>query len=437
MAVGDTIFAPATVPGKSGVAVIRLSGERSWEVVESLSAPLALPPERQLALRRLRDEGGAILDDALVVVFESGRSFTGERSAELHLHGSVATVKVVLEWLACQQGLRVAEAGEFTRRALENDRMDLAQVEGLADLIQAETEAQRRQAHRILSGSIGERTEAWRSKLVRASALLEAMIDFSDEDIPQDLVPEASRSIGEVLVEIEEELAGLGVSERLRDGFEVAIVGKPNVGKSTLLNALAKREAAITSEVAGTTRDVVEVRMDLNGLPVTLLDTAGLRETEDRVEKIGVERALDRARRADLRVFLIEDGDIPGDLERGEGDIVLQAKSDIAGGSLPGVSGKTGEGVSGLITSIVEVLGDCASSGSTFSRVRHRGALAEASDSLASALNEIVLEDLRSQRVDLAAEQLRRAVRRLDSLVGRVDVEHVLDAVFSSFCIGK
>jgi tRNA modification GTPase len=423
----DTIYALASARGKAGVAVLRLSGPLAHASAEALAG--SLPPPRQAGLRLLRWQG-EILDQALILCFPSGASFTGEEVAELHLHGSVAVVQSVLRALGEMPGLRLAEAGEFTRRALENGCLDLAQVEGLADLIEAETESQRRQAVRVLSGAIGARAEAWRGKLVRAAALIEATIDFADEDVPVDVTPEVSALLSDVQADLVREAAGVQAAERIRDGFEVAILGAPNAGKSTLLNALAGREAAITSEIAGTTRDVIEVRMDIDGLAVTLLDTAGLRETDDRVERIGIERALARAEAADLRVFLLSDTPIAGIAPR-PGDILVPGKADLGG---PGVSGKTGQGIADLISDIGRRLQDRVANAGTVTRERHRLALDRAIRSLESAQAEVRKG---SSRAELAAAELRTAVRALESLVGRVDVENLLDEIFASFCIGK
>jgi tRNA modification GTPase len=267
----DTIYSLATGRGKAGVAVVRVSGPRAVDCAEHLAG--FRPTGRVPSLRRLHDGDGALIDEALVLFFASGQSFTGEDVVEFQTHGSPAIVAAVLDQLSSLDGVRLAEPGEFTRRALENGCLDLAQVEGLADLIDAETEAQRKQAVRVFDGALGERTERWRIDLIRAAALLEATIDFADEDVPVDVTPEVNQLTTGVLNEINREIAGSSAAERIRDGFEVAILGEPNIGKSTLLNALAGRDAAITSAVAGTTRDVIEVRMDLKGLPVTFLDT--------------------------------------------------------------------------------------------------------------------------------------------------------------------
>lgn len=427
----DTIFAPASGRTKAGVAVIRISGPRAGQVLDVLCG--ACPAPRIAALRELRGCDG-LLDQALVILFEKGASFTGEEVVELHLHGSQAVVSAVLAELSSFDGLRMADPGEFTRRALENECLDLAQVEGLADLIDAETEAQRKQALKVLSGALGDVASGWRTDLIRAAALIEATIDFADEEVPVDVSPEVTDLITKVQTELGVQLSGIDVSERIRDGFEVAIIGAPNVGKSTLLNALAGREAAITSEYAGTTRDVVEVRMDLAGLPVTVLDTAGIRETEDHVEGIGIERAKSRAAEADIRVFLMEGEDEDHGIEFIDGDIQLRAKADLHTDIPNAISGKTGAGVSELVAHLREELLKRSASASIATRERHRIAMQRAMSSMESTLFEL---SLGSERSELAAEELRTAIRALDALIGRVDVENLLDEIFSSFCIGK
>lgn len=430
----DTVFATASGRGKAGVTVVRISGPRSWAAVESLAG--ALPVPRVASLRKLRDREGDYLDEALVLTFAEGASFTGEQSAELHIHGSMATLAALSRELSEFDGLRLAEPGEFTRRALENGRLDLTQVEALGDLIEAETESQRRQALRVLDGELGRKTEAWRRDLIRAAALIEATIDFADEDVPTDVTPEVMELLTRVQTELEREIAGSFAAERVRDGFEVAIIGPPNAGKSTLLNAFAGRDAAITSDIAGTTRDIVEVRMDLGGLAVTMLDTAGLRSTDDRVEALGIERAIDRARKADLRVFLDVEGE-GVDLSPEADDLVVRAKADLnppASTDVIGVSGKSGEGVGQLLRMIEERLSTRATSAASAVKERHRVAMTRTVSSLTEATRIVEGE---SDFAELGAEHIRIALRTLDALIGRVDVENVLDEIFSSFCLGK
>lgn len=428
----DTIFALATARGKAGVAIVRLSGPLAFAVGRDLCGTLPLP--RQAALRVLR-AGGEVLDQALVLCFAQGESFTGEEVVELHLHGSVAVTGAVMRHLAGQNGLRLAEPGEFTRRALENGMLDLTQVEGLADLIEAETEAQRKQAQRVLSGAIGARAEIWRKSLIRIAALIEATIDFADEDVPVDVTPEVLELIDGLLAALRKESSAGAAAERVRQGFEVAILGEPNVGKSTLLNTLAGREAAITSEFAGTTRDVIEVRMDLDGLPVTLLDTAGIRETSDPVEKQGIARALQRAAAADLRLFLVERSNDPLPLTMISGDLVVLAKADVAptDGSLA-VSGKTGAGIDRLLREIGGELATRVADDGVVTRERHLVAMRSAIEAL-----ELARIEVRGglELAELAAADVRRAVAALDMLVGRLGVEDFLGEIFASFCIGK
>ena len=427
----DTVYALSTAQGKAGVAVIRISGSDAFSAVERLCGDI--PERRKASLRILRDSTARRLDEALVVTFSKSSSFTGEDVVELQCHGSVAVISAVLDELSRMDELRPAEPGEFTRRALQNGRLDLAQVEGLADLVEAETEAQRRQAMRVLSGDLGKRAEDWRQKLIRAAALLEATIDFADEEVPVDVSPEVTELVSDVIAALEVEIKGVQNAERIRSGFEVAIVGAPNVGKSTLLNNLAGRDAAITSEYAGTTRDVIEVRMDLAGLPVTLLDTAGLRETDDAVEAIGIDRARLRASQADLRVFLVENNATP-DFETDQGDIVLNAKADTLGDKSNAVSGLTGEGVSELVERITDTLKTRVAGVGVATRLRHKHAMERGREALGAAMTAIPEGE---GAADIAAEELRTAIQALDSLVGRVDIENVLDEIFASFCLGK
>lgn len=425
-----TIFALSTAPGKAGVAIIRVSGPAAPIACIALCG--SLPAPRQASLRALRDSSGERIDEALVVSFPENASFTGEAVVEFHVHGSLAVVSAILRALARISGLRPAEPGEFTRRALSNGRLDLTQVEALGDLLEAETDAQRHQAMRGFSGALAEECAIWRGSLLRAVALLEVTIDFADEEVPVDVTPEVRPLLDDVMQRLERQIDGVPAAERLRHGFEVAIVGAPNVGKSTLLNRLAGRDAAITSEHAGTTRDVIEVRMDLDGLPVTVLDTAGLRETTDAVESIGIARARERAKQADLRVFLSEYGEAFDDMAR-EGDVHLRAKADISG--LPdGISGLTGHGVETLISRVTSILRNRVQSAGLATHARHEAAMRKALCALTSACGYL---DAGDELADLTAEEVHTAIRALDSLVGRIDVEAVLGEVFSNFCLGK
>ena len=423
----DTIFALASAPGKAGVAVIRVSGPRAVSGCAGLLSDVPLK-----GLRVLRDMSGETVDQALVLSFPKGRSFTGEEVVELHLHGSTAIVARVLDLLGKIDGFRSANAGEFTRRALENGQLDLAQVEGLADLIEAETEAQRRQAMRVLAGELGTKAEVWRRDLIRAAALIEATIDFADEDVPVDVGPEVLELLDGCIREMRHESEGVSIAERIRDGFEVAIVGAPNVGKSTLLNRLAGRDAAITSEIAGTTRDVIEVKLDLKGLPVTFLDTAGLRESQDEIESLGIARGQERASRADLRIYMLGDGDeMPQDIVIG--DVVVQARADERNLE-DGLSAKTGQGVDRLVDDVASELSKRTANVGVAMRARHREALSSALGFLSKARDDV---QSGLDMADLIAEDLRSAIRAVEALVGRIDVEDLLDEIFSSFCIGK
>lgn len=424
----DTIYALASASGKAGVSVIRVSGNRAKSVAEQLCGKISNP--RRAVVRTVRAQNGEFLDEALILYFEGGSSFTGEEVIEFQIHGSVAIVQAILKELSRFDGLRLAEPGEFTRRALENDRLDLTQVEALSDLIDAETEMQRRQALSILQGAFSEKINVWRAKLVRAGALLEAVLDFADEEVPTDVTAEVRELLSYVISDFERELVSLATRERIRTGFEIALIGAPNSGKSSLLNYLVGRDVALTSEIAGTTRDVIEVRMDVKGLPVTLLDTAGLRYSEDQIEAMGIARARDRAKNADLRIFL--DAGESVDFSLTDSDILVRSKIDVLGGK--GVSSVTGEGVDELLEIIYLRLSDRLTESGLATRERHRIALSDGKTHLDAAVT--ILES-GPELYDIAGEEIRLANHDLSVLLGVVGVEDVLDVVFSSFCVGK
>ena len=426
----DTIFALASAPGKAGIAIIRISGSAAISVVEKITQSELNGPTPKL--RVIHDVDGNFIDQALILTFQAPNSFTGENVAELHLHGSSAVVSSIIDLLNNIRGLRLAEAGEFTRRSLDNGKIDLAQVEGLADLIDAETSAQHKQAAKVFTGALGTKTKEWRQTLIKAAALLVATIDFSDEEVPEVVTSEVETLINKVLTELDKEIVGVQTAERIRAGFEVAIVGAPNLGKSTLLNFLVGREAAITSNISGTTRDIIEVKLDLRGLPVTILDTAGIRETVDEIEEVGISRALERSSLCDLRIVLSEDGKHPPGLVQRETDIVCIAKDDD--GKRGGVSGKTGAGVDDLKHNIWSYLINQAQHVGVATRERHRVSMVDAKHFLKNAV--VLLKD-GPEYYDVTTEEIRAATHALDSLIGRIGIENVLDEVFSSFCLGK
>ncbi len=429
----DTIFAVATGAGRAAICVVRVSGPRARDVLRTLAG--RVPPARQASLARLRDPiSGETLDRALVLFFEAARSELGEDGAELHLHGGRAVVAAVLGALAAMPGLRAAEPGEFARRAFGNGRMDLAQLEGLADLIDAETQWQRRQAQRQLSGAMRDATAPWRVALVEAAALAETAIDFTDDvDLDTTVRGDVLALLAPVRDGLARELARARDAERLREGIRVVIAGPPNAGKSSLLNALARREAAIVSAVAGTTRDVIEVHLDLDGCPLTLLDTAGLRDTLDPVEQIGVERARARAGEADLVLWL---GDEPCPVLGDAPVWRLATKADIrpapTDDAMP-VSAVTGLNLDALRARLAAFAGTIARGGADalVARQRHRVAFAAALGAIEAIEADPALP------IELLAEQLRVARHALARLIGTVDVEDILGNIFSRFCIGK
>ncbi len=506
----DTIYALSSGRPPVAIAVVRISGPRAGEALKALTGKL--PEPRQAAFARVRDPQTQVpIDDSLALWFPGPKSETGEDTAELQLHGGRAVIAATLAALGKVEGLRPAEAGEFTRRAFENGKLDLTAVEGLADLVAAETEGQRRQALRQMQGALAKRVEAWRDELTRALALVEARIDFSDEaDVPEDLLAPALAIARTLEAEIVAALADGHRGERLREGVVVAIAGPPNAGKSTLLNRIARREAAIVSPYAGTTRDVIEVHLDLAGLPVTLLDTAGIRESDDPVEMEGVRRARERAAAADLVLWVMDANaasaaaalpaaseppvwvvrnkiDLLAGQPRNESEdqsgpraevglIPTKSLKDIVNRRLTAtvarnesefstenslkdivnkrltdssprnnsksdsnelvfaISAATGEGFEPLFARLGEFAGTflAGAEPALVTRERHRRALEEALSALRRALSPAT-----AAREDLLAEELRLAARALARLIGRIDVEDILDVIFRDFCIGK
>jgi tRNA modification GTPase len=431
----DTIFAPATAPGRAAVAVVRLSGPRSGEAVRALAG--RLPAPRRASVRRLRDASGGDIDEALVLWMPAPGSYTGEDSAELHLHGGPAVVAATLEALG-GLGLRLAEPGEFTRRAFENGRLDLAQAEAVADLVEAETEAQRRQALDQLGGRLSDVQARWRAELMQALAMLEAAVDFPDEELPADVAARARPSLERLITGLEAAAADAVRGERVREGFRIALIGAPNAGKSTLLNALAKRDAAIVTATPGTTRDIIEVPLQLAGYKVVVADTAGLRETADEIEAEGVRRAERWAAEADLRLWLVDGRDAspvrPEALRRS--DLVLLTKRDlgeptgaVAGAAFTAHSPNDVAWLEATLADrVVEAL--AGSEAPTATRLRHKVLLQSAADHLRRALAE-------AEALELAAEDVRLAARALDRITGRIDPDQVLGEIFATFCIGK
>jgi tRNA modification GTPase len=432
----DTIFAQATPPGRSGVAIIRISGPAALEAASALGADWLRA--RRASLRTLRDPAtGEILDHAVAIAFPGPGSFTGETVVELQCHGSPSVCRATLVCLGSRPGLRPALPGEFTRRALENGRLDLAQVEGLADLLAAETEAQRRQALATADGALSAIAASWRDRLVETLALLEASIDFLDDGIENSVLADVPQMLASVAAEMDIAVAGAVAAERIREGFVIALFGAPNVGKSTLMNALAGREVALTSPEPGTTRDAIEVQLDLKGLAVTVVDTAGLREASEGIERMGIARAQARVEAADLRILLIDDDVLPAEFETHlrKGDLVVRSKADL--GDVRGglaVSGRTGAGLDRLLGAVTNELQSRCAGSSGLAHARQRDAVSRAMEEVQAAIR---LSAGRGVEADLAAHGLRAALHELDCLVGRVDVEAVLDSVFSRFCLGK
>lgn len=449
---GDTIYALASGAGRAGVAVIRISGPRAGDALEGLTREARTAPRRAVRKMLLSPTTREPLDDAIVIWFPGPDSFTGEDVAELHIHGGPAVISAVTDALAAVPETRLALPGEFSRRAFEHGKMDLTAAEAIADLVDAETEGQRKQALRQMEGGLAALYEDWRARLIQISALLEADIDFPDEDLPDTLASKAAPLLIELTAAIGAHIDDAHRGERVRDGYRIAIIGAPNAGKSSLLNALAAREAAIVSNIPGTTRDVVEIRLVLGGFPVWIADTAGLRETKNTIEVEGVKRALARAAEADLRVGVVDatarevdaatrDALRPHDLlvlnksDLNHRGAVASAQQIAEAGHLVllRAAAKSGAGVPDILgaleTAVTAAL--AAREAPPLTRARHRALLIETRTALMRARQSLGVG------AELAAEDVRLAARALGRITGRVDVEHILDEIFSQFCIGK
>jgi len=475
----DTIFALASAPGRSGVAVIRLSGIGSGPALLGLAPNLkVLPPPRRAVrvflfepdssdsrfesesnnsynntpladgISKNRNESESsrlperLIDDGLAIWFPGPASFTGEDVVELHVHGGSAVLEAVTGCLSRIDGVRPAEPGEYSRRAFENGKLDLTAAEAIADLVDAETTAQRRQALAQMGGALAGLYDGWRSQLVGALAYLEACIDFAEEDIPDDLMARSADTLMALRDGIDAHLQDNGIGERIRDGFRIALTGAPNVGKSSLMNALAKRDVAIVSDIAGTTRDVLEVPLDLGGYAASLIDTAGLRETEDVIEIEGVRRARAAAEAADIRIHLFDASDMDARAERPVGALVVANKMDQVKGDTPvadalPLSAKTGMGLDELVLALTDrvraLASDRVNDSPPLTRARHRIAL----EDCVAALDRARAGTMRGQDMEMIAEDMRVAAQALGRITGRIDVEDLLDKIFKDFCIGK
>jgi tRNA modification GTPase len=442
----QTIFALSSGRPPAAISIVRVSGSQVKATLEALAGRV---PQARMATRvLLRDSHQQAIDDAIVLWFPGPASATGEDVAEFHVHGSRAVLAALFAALSILENVRAAEPGEFTRRAFENGKLDLTEAEALDDLIHADTDRQRRQALRQLKGLLGDKARDWRARIIEASALIEAGIDFSDEgDVPVELIAPALAKIRSLQQEIQETLAAQGRSERLRDGLTVAIAGPPNVGKSTLINWLARREVAIVSPHAGTTRDIIEVQLDLDGYPVTVIDTAGIRNTDDPVEQEGVRRARQRAAEADLVLWMTDSAhdNVASEIDAAAATVawVVRNKIDLelAGqGSRGGsenrtfrISASRGDGVSDLVAALTIFARDYfgPEEGALIGRERQRKLLRETAEALGRSLAVVGAGE------ELVAEELRAAALSLGRLLGRVDVEDILDVIFREFCIGK
>jgi tRNA modification GTPase len=453
----NTIFALASGRGKTGVSVIRISGEDAFKALQIFGVRKKLS-SRYASLAKLFDpQDNSLIDNALILKFDSPSSFTGEDVVEIHCHGSIAVVNRIISILNKDKNFRLAEAGEFSKRSFENGKMDLLQAEGLADLIEAETEIQAKQALRQLEGENSKIFEEWREQIIKIQAFTEAYVDFPDEDIPDDLDKQSKNEVQILIDNINSSLCDRR-GERLREGVNCAIIGKANSGKSTLINFLSKREVSIVSDIEGTTRDSIESHLDINGYPVTLIDTAGLRETEDIIEQKGVAKAIEKASSADILIIIIDATNIENNAENiqelkdiaNENSLILINKTDLmeqdyidelekyiqdnlTHNSVIQLSLKQDDNSELIITKLTQLLENISvgSESNLITRERHRKNLEDCRANLESYIER---DDL---PIELKAEILRKASYSLGKIIGKVDVEDILDKIFSEFCIGK
>ena len=432
-----TIFALSTPESLSAIAIIRISGPDTLNALSLLCRCnlSSFKKKRTLTLKKIYSSDNALLDEALVVSFEENKSFTNEQMAELHIHGSIIVIKTVMETLSKMPILRQAFPGEFTQRALENNKLNFTQVEGLSDLLQAETEYQQKQALDTYTGKTNKKIIKWKNEILKTLSLIEANIDFYEDVDDTDLIKKVTKSILSLEKDLITEKKGFKFSESLRSGFIVSIVGKPNSGKSTLINKLAKRNVAITSRISGTTRDIIELRYNLDGIPIVFLDTAGIRKSKNKIEKIGISKSLKKANKSHLRVILSENTEevLSLGLKKSSLDIVLRPKGDLKG-SEPSISGKTGKGIETLLQLIKERLSSKKITSTVINRTRHLERVNVCINYI-NNIKELISRDV--IELELLANELRGIILNIDGLLGLIDTESMLGEIFSNFCIGK